>query len=600
MKVIRVKAKDVPAMVRDLRSRRSIGFDTETGGFDPYHNELRLLQFSPSPDKAYVVDLRDFKRPGSNDKLRAVRDLLADPEIEKIGHNLKFDAKFVKHHLGVDLGGIYDTFICSQIVSCGQKYDNNGNKLRHGLGVVAERLLGREIDKTEQRSDWTVDELSDSQIEYAARDVTVLHELRDVLDRKLSARHLQTVARLENDIVMAMAQLELNGFYLDASRWRQQLRTVERKIAREAAELQTMLSGGNRQMGLFGAIEIDLGSVQQVAECLKGLGVPVPKTETGRDTTKEDQLEPFRHQFPVVDKLMEWRGLSKQLTSYGENILDLINPATGRIHADFGQIEAGSGRMRCGNPNLQNVPAGDEYRSCFGAQGDDRTLVIADYSQIELRVMAELSEDAAMIRSFNSGYDYHTATAMEVFGLTSPDEVSAEQRTFAKRINFGIGYGMGPGRFARMTGMTFDASKAFFETFFSKLSGLDGWLKSQRYTGLKLRYVKTLSGRTVDLRFDRRDEGQRKAAERLATNIPVQGSAADIFKRGLKLTHDAFRGTSARIVNLVHDEVVVECDKSEAEDIKVRLETALRAAGEEYVRLVPIKVDAKLTEVWAK
>jgi DNA polymerase I len=591
MKHYFIKPNNVSRMVESLRTRSSFGFDTETTDLDPFKGELRLMQFSPDPDKAFLIDKRDFEN--SPDALAPVCDLLSDPAVEKIGHNLKFDAKFVKHHLGCDLEGVWDTMLGSQIEGCGEP------GIRHGLGFATERILGIEVDKSEQRSDWGANELSERQVEYAARDVGVLHELQNKLLKRLMSKHLMGVVQLENDIVMAMAQIELNGFFLDASMWRQQLRHVEKQIKKEANTLQDMLSAGVRQMGLFGRLEIDLGSSQQVADALLGLGVPVPQTDLGNYTTQETNIEPLKYKYPVVEQLLEWRGLYTQLTSYGENILDLISLLTGRLHADFRQIKAPSGRMGCSNPNLQQVPGAPEYRRCFRAP-EGKKLIIADFSQIELRVMAEFSQDPAMIRAFHSGGDYHSATAMEVYKLSDPSQVSAEQRTFAKRLNFGIGYGMGPGRFARMNGCSYEDAEAFIKAYFDALRGLDKWLKKQAYSSVRKRQAETLSGRKAKLTFDERDNASRSGAERQGKNIPIQGTAADIFKRALYLQHTALKGTSGKIVNLVHDEFDIEADASDADVVAAKVEECMARAGREYITSVPITAEVKIQDEWSK
>lgn len=581
-------------MVESLRKSGRFGFDTETGGLSPLTAELRLMQFAPDSERAFLIDCRDFPSLSENESLQPVRELLEDPSVRKIGHNLKFDCKFVKHHLGCDINGLFDTMLGSKIEGCGNP------ALQHNLAAAMERYLGIEVDKTEQRSDWTVDVLSENQVAYAAKDVCVLHDLEDAIIKRLQRLDLMGVANLENSIVMAMAQVELNGFLLDAPMWRQQLRSVEGQAKKAASELQSVLGSGNRQTGLFGNLEIDLSSQAQVAQSLLGLGVPVPLTEKGNYTTNKDLLEPLRYEYPAVETLQTWRALNKQITSYGENILELINPETGRIHADFNQLRAPSGRMGCNNPNLQNVPKENEYRNCFKAT-EGNTLVIADFSQIELRVMAEYAEDKGMIASFKSGGDYHTSTAMKVFGVENAEDVTVEQRTFAKRVNFGIGYGIGPGKLARMCDMTKEQAEDLLKQYFTALSGLDKWLKVQKYRGVAQGYVRTKSNRRVKFKdFDRRDRGETGQIERLSCNIPIQGTAADIFKRALCLIHDAFKGTSGKLVNLVHDEFVAECRIDEAELIAKKMEDCMAQAGEEYVKLVPVTADAKISTIWGK
>ena len=576
-------------MCESLRERGEFAFDIETadnghpnGGLDPHRGELRLLQFAKTPDVAYIVDTRTLDRPS----MAHITTLLEDPSVEKIIHNGKFDCKWAMKHLGADVRNVFDTFIVSRLLSRGDKTD------RHGLGYVVERYLGRQVDKSEQRSDWGASELTEKQLEYAARDVCVLPDLKEEMVTQLEHHKLMGVAKLENDIVPAMAALELNGFYLNPSRWRQQTTAAAKKHAKLTNELQDMFYAGSRQTGLFGRVEIDLGSWQQVSVALKSLGVPMDG-----NSTNAEALEEFTGKFPVVDKLFEWREYNTQITRYGNNVLDLINPVTGRIHADFMQIEAPSGRMGCGKPNLQNIPSSDEYRTCFTAPRGKR-LVVADYSQIELRVLAEYSRDKAMVKSFCSGADYHAATAAQVFGVEM-DEVTPDQRSFAKRVNFGISYGAGPGRVAKLTGKTIEETEELLAMFFAALPDMDKYLRKAAWTTLRSRQSRTMSGRIG--RWAHLDPEEHKhSLKNLGKNFPIQGTAADIFKRGLFLIHEALRGTSAKMVNLVHDEYVLECDTKDADRVAETVTKLAVQAGEEYIKLVPVVVDTKIVKEWSK
>ena len=244
--------------------------------------------------------------------------------------------------------------------------------------------------------------------------------------------------------------------------------------ARYADELQDMLSAGVAQASLFGRPEINLDSQQQVTDALVGLGVPVP------ETTRAWQLQPLAEQYPVVAKLLEYRGVAKAASSFGENILEFIEPKTGRIHADFRQIGAPTGRFSCSNPNLQQIPHEEEYRRCFRAP-EGRKLVIADYSQIELRILADFSEDKNFIDAFVSGADFHAATAAQVFGIKAED-VTPDQRSFAKRLNFGVVYGIGASRFAMMTGLSQTDAENTMRRYFATYPRMDEWLRMRRKT----------------------------------------------------------------------------------------------------------------------
>jgi len=572
----------------ELKREEFLGFDTETTELDPYKGELRLVQLSNGKN-TYVIDVRPFSENGdsrSNANLAPLRDLLSSERPVKAAHNAKFDSKWVRHHLGCEIGGIYDTYLASQLIAAGE------SDRRHGLADVSQFFLGTELDKTEQVSDWSAAELSPSQIEYAARDAAIMVSLREKLHERIANDNLNEVAQIEFDCVMPIAEMELNGFYLDESRWREQLGKVRVAQEKVADELQDMLSAGVAQATLFGRAEINLDSQSQVTDALVNLGVPVP------DTTRAWQLQPLAEKYPVVGKLLEYRAVQKSMTSFGENILEFIEPKTGRIHADFRQIGAPTGRFSCSNPNLQQIPHEEAYRRCFRA-ADGKKLVIADYSQIELRILADFSDDKNFINAFVSGEDFHTTTASQVFGV-NPEDVSPDQRSFAKRLNFGIVYGVGASRFGLMTGLSQSEAENTMRKYFGTFRGLDAYLRDAGRSVVTNRTARTASGRTLRLRFDETDRQQVSSARRYGVNMPIQGTSADILKLALRLLHDSIRGTSAKLVNIVHDEIIVECDAAEAEATADRLEKAMCAAGERYVKKVPVKVDAKIADEWAK
>jgi len=571
-----------------LKTEDYLGFDTETTELDPYEGNIRLVQLSNGRDTK-VIDLLPFREKGdlkTLPELAPLREILAAPKPIKIAHNAKFDAKWVCYHLGTDINGIFDTLLASQIIAAGDQ------DRRHNLAEVANYFLGIEVDKSQQVSDWSAPELSDLQVQYAAKDAAIMVALREKVVERLKKDELVKVAKLEFDCVMPIAQMEINGFYLDEARWREQLEKVKKEQSVVALELQQMLSAGVAQASLFGVAEINLDSQAQVTDALKNLGVPVP------ETTRGWQLQPLAIDYPVVAKLLEYRGVAKAISSFGETVLSYIKPETGRIHADFRQIGAPTGRFSCNNPNLQQIPHEEAYRRCFRAP-DGRKLVIADYSQVELRILAEFSKDQNFINAFNSGEDFHTTTAAQVFRV-KPEEVTSEQRSFAKRLNFGVVYGIGSQRFALMTGLSQTEAEDVMRRYFATYRGLDTWLREAAKQVTIGRMARTATGRMMRFRFE---EGDRKAismAQRNGKNMPIQGTSADILKRALHLLHEKLRGTSAKLVNIVHDEVILECDAAEADMTAKNLEDAMCAAGEEYLHNVPVKVESQIACEWTK
>jgi len=581
---------DLRRAIETLTNQQVVGLDTETTDLDPYTSRLRLIQLA-APDKVFIFDLDAFRNGDLSkaEHIAPLRQLLEAQRPIKIAHNSKFDAKFIKHNLGVDLGGLFDTLLASQLVGAGDIEE------RHGLESVATRYLNEAVDKTERLSNWDF-ELSEAQLEYAARDAAVLLPLRERLIDRLKAESLVKVAQLEFECVMTVVDIELAGFYMHKDRWLDQLAIVQKRQGELAEQLQNVLAEESLQGSLFGGPqrdEINLDSHQQLTQALNRLGIPVP------ESTRNWKLQPLAAQYPIVGTLLEYRTVQKALTSYGENMIQLINPVTKRLHADFRQIGAPTGRFACTNPNIQQVPHAVEYRRCFSGYPEGRRLVIADYSQIELRILAEFSGDQGFIEAFNSGADLHRVTASQVFNA-SLDQVTKEQRDFAKRLNFGVVYGIGAQRFALMTGLSQSEAENVLRKYFATYRQLDTYLREAANRAVNDRQARTASGRLVRFRYDENDRQQISMTQRNGKNTPIQGTSADILKRALKLLKDELKESSSQIVNIVHDEVVVESDASEAEEIAAKVERVMCAAGEEYLKTVPVKVETEIADEWVK
>src|SRR6185295_301694 len=313
---------------------------------DPYYGRLRLIQLA-SPSGVHVIDLDAFQGDLKHaEALAPLRNLLGAPRPIKILHNAKFDAKFIKHTLGTDLGGVFDTLLASQLIGAGDIEE------RHGLDTVASRYLNESVDKTERLSNWNF-ELSEAQLQYAARDAAILVPLREKLIERLRSDSLIQVAQLEFECVMTVADMELAGFYMHQDRWLEQLSIVEKRRIKLANELQDVLAEESNQGTLFGGPQrddINLDSHQQLTKALERLGI------TMTDSTRNWKLQPLAAEYPVIATLLEYRTVQKALTSYGQNMIDLVNPTTHRLHADFRQIGAPTGRFSCTNPNIQQVP----------------------------------------------------------------------------------------------------------------------------------------------------------------------------------------------------------------------------------------------------
>lgn len=608
--------EEVVAACARLERHPEVGFDTETTSLSPFAGRVRLVQLAAPGEPVYVFDLDAFTDEGDNaarrksartvEALAPLRRLLAATRPVKIGHNLKFDAKWVRHYLGVELcgdfdsgaenkneverGGLFDTLLASQLISAGEQED------RHSLASVSERYLNRPIDKTQQVSDWS-GSLSAAQLEYAARDAVVMLPLRLKLVEQLRANALTRTAQLEFECVVPLAALELNGVHLEQECWRVKLKEIAQQRNKLHDLLQDELAEEPAQQSLFGPAraDINLDSHVQLTRALKRV---LPAGEEIPDSTRNWKLEPLAAKFTVVRNILDYRTLQKTL-KFGETLLESVNKETGRIHPHFHQIGAPTGRMSCTDPNVQQIPHAFDMRRCFRAPAG-RKLVVADYSQIELRILADFTNDDGFVNAFRSGADLHRVTAAQVFGVKL-EEVSKEQRDFAKRLNFGVVYGIGARRFALLTGLKESEAEDLLKRYFATYRDLDAWLRDAGFKAVRERTApRTVAGRLFRFNFDPEDRQATSSAQRNGKNAPIQGSSADIIKRALRLLHDRLKGTEAQVVNVVHDEVVVECPEDGAEEFARIVEEAMCAAGQEYVKAVPVKVESAVTDAWVK
>jgi DNA polymerase I-like protein with 3'-5' exonuclease and polymerase domains len=574
-------AEEIAQTASELRAAEVIGFDTETTGLDPNTAKLRLIQFA-SPQTSYIIDC--FRFPP--EQLKPVLDLLAAPRPVKIAHNAKFDAKFVLRHCGVRLNGIFDTILASQLVSAGNEND------RHGLEAVVNRQLDLQLDKAAQTSDWSR-ELTEYQLQYAARDAQVLLPLREQLLKKLDEMDLLVAAQLEFDCALPIAAMELAGVYLDVERWRELVARIRVEHEQVAEELQQELGAGAQQMSLFGGVgeRINLDSPAQVKEALARIGIEV-------EDTREWTLHKLSRRHPVLEKLLKHRHLSKNLSSYGEGMLDYINPATGRIHADFRQIGTPTGRITTSSPSLQQIPHTTEYRSCFRAP-KGRKLIVADYSQIEMRILADFARDEALLAAFDSGADLHRMTAAEMFGVPL-EQVTKRQRESAKGLNYGLVYGMGAEGLAGRIESSVKEAEELIERYFIAYAGVARWLRDAADAAVRERRARTASGRLWIFQLDPNDRAQLGALKRVGKNAPIQGTASDIFKRAMTLLDQALLNRDAQIVNSIHDELVVECAEAIAEEVEQIVERKMIEGAKEFLPRVPVQVEAVLSDAWLK
>lgn len=570
---------EVEEAARLLASETVIGVDTETTGLDPYRSRVRLLQIA-TPERVFVIDL--FKVKAFDNA--ALREVFTSPAITKIFHHAKFDLKMLMHHFDLEVRPIFDTLLASQIIGGGRSEGS------HGLAGAVERFLGVTLDKAMQASDWS-GALNDIQYEYAAKDAAILLPLREKQAAQIDQSRLNEVTKLEFECVLPIVSMELAGMAIDSDCWRKLVAEVQKSHDLLSSDLKRELASGVQQMTLFGEANINLDSPAQVLDALGRMGIKV-------EGTRSLQLQPLAKDHPVIEKLLEYRSAQKALTSYGLGILDHINPKTGRIHSDFRQIGATGGRMSCSDPNLQQVPNTAEYRSCFRApQG--RKLITADYSQIELRILADWSQDTALVKALISGEDLHCVTASQMFGIPL-DKVTKDQRAAAKQLNYGMMYGLGAQGLATRIKCSTEEAEGLIRKYFAAYNGVAGWLREAADKAVREKESRTRSGRLIYFTFDGEDRSQIAATQRFGKNVPIQGSSADITKRAMALLYDALKPYEAKIVNCVHDEIVVEVAEAQAQECASVIEQEMEKAAREFISSIPVTVDTAIGDAWLK
>ena len=549
-----------------------IGLDIETygsGGFpDPYRDKVALIQIDIPGDDTYVLT-EDFQR---------VIPLLLDPSMTKLIHNVSFDSKFLLHHLGVRLENVFDTMLAERILTAGRQRSAS-------LKAVAQRRLGVELDKDVRTKFVQSYELSQDMLEYAAQDVKVLYPIYQQQVKELKREGLTFVADLENKLALVVGRMELNGIGFDQNQWNIVLK--EEQQLRDEAYEQTvkLLQVAFYQNDLFGgtSCEVNLNSRESVLGLLRKQGIDLPNYQA-------ETLEYYLRDHPdceVIRYILEYKEHEKRLSW---NYPQYINPVTNRIHPNIIQIGARTGRFAFRDPNLQQVPKLESFRKMFVA--DDGYLITADYSQIELRVLAEITNDKNMIEAFNRGDDFHQATAE----LIATELGGKPDRAQGKGCNFAAVYGSSTRSQALATGMSVRAWNKIYKAYFSTYSALEPWYEKSFSSLIRNGYTTTISGRKRWFpELDPSDPGKYRNISR---NTPIQGSALDVMKLALVNVDKALEEYDAKLVHTVHDELVVEVIENEVNEVKNRIEQAMIQAGQYFLKKVPIIVDISISKSW--
>ena len=555
-----LQMSELDAWLDKLRAAPYWVLDTETDGLDYMTANLIGLSFATAAgEAAYLPVAHDYlDAPEQLDRdtvLARLKPLLEDTDSRKVGQNLKFDQSILARY-GIELRGIWsDTMLESYVL--------NSVAGRHDMDSLSERHLGHQTITFEEVAGKGKNQLTFNQIPleqaatYAAEDADVTLRLHEVLWPQLEqeAGLASVLQEMEVPLLSVLSRMERNGVLIDPT-----------LLGRHSMELTTRLAELESKAHELAGEPFNLASTKQLQGILfEKLGLPVlKKTPGGAPSTNEEVLAELALDYPLPAVLLEYRGLAKLKSTYTDKLPQMINPATGRVHTSYHQAVTATGRLSSTDPNLQNIPVRNEegrrIRQAFIA-GAGNQIIAADYSQIELRIMAHLSGDAGLLRAFSEGKDIHRATAAEVFGLPL-EQVSAEQRRSAKAINFGLIYGMSAFGLARQLGIGRNDAQRYMDLYFERYPGVLTYMERTREQAHAQGYVETLFGRRLQLPDIRsRNAMRRKGAERAAINAPMQGTAADIIKRAM-LAVDAWLATpeaeGIRMIMQVHDELVFE------------------------------------------
>ncbi|PTA74304.1 DNA polymerase I [Serratia sp. Nf2] len=580
-----------------LKKADVFAFDTETDGLDTLTANLIGLSFAIAPgEAAYLPVAHDYlDAPVQLDRayvLEALKPLLEDDNALKVGQNLKFDMSLLARY-GIEMRGIaYDTMLESYVL------DSVGG--RHDMDSLADRYLGHKTITFEEIAGKGKNQLTFNQIAleqaapYAAEDADVTLQLHLAMwpQLKQSAELLTVFNEIEMPLLPVLSHIERTGVLIDPAI----LSAHSQELAKRLAELEA-------QAHELAEEPFNLASTKQLQAILyEKQKLPVlKKTPGGAPSTNEEVLAELALDYPLPKVILEYRGLAKLKTTYTDKLPLMINPVSGRVHTSYHQAVTATGRLSSSDPNLQNIPVrndeGRRIRQAFIAPEGYR-IVAADYSQIELRIMAHLSQDEGLLKAFAEGKDIHRATASEVFGVPL-DKVTGEQRRSAKAINFGLIYGMSAFGLARQLGIPRGEAQRYMDLYFERYPGVLDYMERTRQQAAEQGYVSTLDGRRLYLPDVRSSNGmRRKAAERAAINAPMQGTAADIIKRAMIEVDAWLQGQEkplVRAIMQVHDELVFEVHESVIEEASQRIRQLMEGS---MALAVPLKVDVGVGMNW--
>jgi len=577
--------------LKKLMQQSSVCFDTETTSLNTFDAELVGIAFSWEKGKGYYLPIPEAKEEAIA-ILEPLKSFFNNPDIQKIGQNLKYDIKVLANYDIEVSEPLFDTMLAHYVIN---------PDMRHNMDVLAETylnyspkpiedLIGKKGKNQKNMRSVALEE----QKEYAAEDADITYQLKEFFDKELKDTNTQKLYQdIELPLLKVLAEMELEGIHVN----RDFLKSLSVALEKDILSLEKTIY---KEAGE----EFNIGSPKQLGDILFGkleLVEKPKKTKTGQYSTAEDVLSYLADEHQIIKDVLAWRGLVKLKNTYVDALPEQIEPKTGRIHTDYMQTVAATGRLSSNNPNLQNIPIrterGREVRKAFIPRDENHLLLAADYSQIELRIIAALSEEETMIKAFQDGEDIHASTAAKVFNVPI-DQVTREQRSNAKTVNFGIIYGVSAFGLSNQTDLTRSESKELIETYYKTYPKLRDFIDDQVHFARENGYVETVLGRRRYLKdINAKNNVVRSAAERNAVNAPIQGSAADIIKVAMiniqrKLKEKQF---TSKMLLQVHDELIFDVRKEELEELKTLIKHEMENA---FQLEVPLDVEIGVGENW--
>ena len=584
-------SQELEYLVDKLLMQKVVAFDTETEGLNSLDTEIVGVSFSWSENKGFYIPIENTKSIQKK-YFDILRPFFENKEITKVGHNLKFDIKVLfKYNIRIS-GPLYDTMVAHYLINPDMRHslDTLSESYLNYSPISIESLIGKRGKNQGSMRDVPIEKLTD----YAAEDADLTLQLKQIFDKEMITNGVENIFNeIEIPIINVLADMEKEGISIDSK----YLNNLDKIFE---SDLDKLKSGIFKKSGE----EFNLNSPKQLGDILfdklKLVSKP-KKTKTGQYSTSEEVLSGLANEHEIIKSILEWRSLDKLQNTYVRSLPNEVSNRTGRIHTRFNQTVTTTGRLSSNNPNLQNIPIrtekGQKIREAFIPRSKEYVLLAADYSQIELRVIASISKDENMIDAFSKNQDIHTITASKIYNI-DPKNVTREQRGNAKTVNFGIIYGVSAFGLSQQTNLSRSESKIMIDNYFENYPGLKDYMSSQIDFARNKGYVETIMGRRRYLQnINSQNNMLRSGAERNAINAPIQGSAADIIKIAMIRVHRKFTDSSlkSKMLLQVHDELVFDVHKSEKDIVKNIVKDTMESAVK---LLVPLKVDLEFGENW--